>query len=281
MTRRGRRSRPLRAAAALGVWLAACGDTPVCPADVGLVVPSSALTCAATRPAVTYAERLAARPLTASQARTLRLALASWAERDPAAVDAALASAAAADAALVALRGLDAAAARTLAVDALVRGEGGPWGGEVAAGVRAPIAEALAVWASSRGLHLTEMDVEGWIRLASLCREVQGGTPLKLSIADRVSAYRMVVDAFEASDEATRAAMLAVGPMWPEIKQRWQQGGYDVQQAWVAAAPLPGPMEGVSLDYLGAVLAVDRAALVRSVHQALGPLGLGVAGVTP
>ncbi|MFM2162643.1 MAG: hypothetical protein RLZZ383_2155 [Pseudomonadota bacterium] len=272
-----------RAVVAVAVSLGgtACGDAPVCPADVGTVTPTSSLACAATRPAVAFAEQLAARPLTAAQARSLRLALAAWSEADPSAVEAELAAAAAVHHRLGTLRGPEAAAARMAAVDDLVHGDRGPFGGDLGASVRAPIADALAIWASSGGLHLTEMDVEGWIRLASLCREVQGGTPLKLSIADRVSAYRAVVSSFEDADSATREAMLSVGPMWPAIKLRWQEGGYDVQQGWVASAPLPGPMEGVSLDYLGAVLALDRAALVRSVHQALGPLPLGVVGASP
>jgi len=260
------------------VTLGACTEAPICPSDEGTVTTQSPLTCAATRPAVRYAERLAARPLTALQARKLRLALAAWAERDPDAVTAAIAAASAEDALLMATAGPEAAMARMGAVDAVVGGRAGPFAGPEAAEVRTAISESLAIWASSGGLHLTEMDVEGWIRLASLCREVQGGTSLKLSIADRVSAYRAVVAAFEASDEPTRRAMLAVGPVWPSIKARWQAGNYDVQQGWIASAPLPGPMEGVSLDYLNAVLSVDRAALVRSVHQALGPLRLGVAG---
>ena len=40
---------------------------------------------------------------------------------------------------------------------------------------------AVAVWARSddEQLALTEMDIEGWIRFGSLCREVQGASPLR------------------------------------------------------------------------------------------------------
>ena len=65
---------------------------------------------------------------------------------------------------------------------------------------------AIAVRARSdeHQMALTEMDI-GWIRLASLCREVQGATPMKLSVAQREQIYLRLSRAFS---EESRAEMI-------------------------------------------------------------------------
>ncbi len=134
---------------------------------------------------------------------------------------------------------------------------------------------SLAVWETDdeQRLAMTEGDVEGWIYYASLCREVQGGTPLLLSVADRVSAYRVVRERWEASDRASRVAMAAVGPFWRNTRDRWTMASYDKQQAWIRAAPLPPPMTATSLGYLeGLMQHASPATHVQALHDTLGPL---------
>ncbi len=121
-------------------------------------------------------------------------------------------------------------------------------------------------------LIMTETDVEAWIGYASLCREVQGGTPLQLSVADRVSAYRDLTAAYQGADRALRITMLGLGPYWRSARARWQSASWVKQQEWVSEAPLPGPMTGTSQQYLQAILEGDRREHVAKLHEILGPL---------
>jgi hypothetical protein len=136
--------------------------------------------------------------------------------------------------------------------------------------------DALSVWAwdDDSKLALTEADVEGWITYASLCRQVQGGGVLKISVADRVTAYRMVIDRFEYGDRNEKLALVAIGPFWHQIKERWQASPYERQQAWIGAAPLPPPMTSSSLGYLEAILQGDVAKHAATLHDVLGPFSL-------
>jgi len=119
---------------------------------------------------------------------------------------------------------------------------------------------------------LTEMDVEGWIFFASLCREAQGANPLRISVADRLTAYRMIEERYRMSSERERQAMLRIGPFWGEVRRKWTGATYEEQQAWIQIAPLPPPMTGTSLAYLEAVLEGPIVALVDSLHVQFGPL---------
>ena len=107
--------------------------------------------------------------------------------------------------------------------------------------------------------------------IASLCREVQGGTPLRISVADKVTTYRMVEEKFEATDTAQRLAMLSVGAFWGEVRRRWKGATYEEQQEWIQFAPLPPPMTATSLGYFEAVLETNAALMAESLHERLGP----------
>ncbi len=125
-------------------------------------------------------------------------------------------------------------------------------------------------------LVLAEADVEGWIHYTSLCREVQEGGPLALSVADRLPAYRSIRTRFEAADRGGKVALLSVGPYWASIKDHWASASYERQQAWMAAAPLPPPMVATSLGYVEALLAGEPERHMRAFHDQLGPFRLQV-----
>jgi hypothetical protein len=123
-------------------------------------------------------------------------------------------------------------------------------------------------------LALTERDIEGWLKYGSLCREVQGGGPLKLSIADRVPSYQVVEGLFRSGRREQQVALAAMGPFWPQIKARWAAASYEEQQAWIASAPLPPPMTASSLGYFEAVLEQPPVLHAQRLHAALGPLAI-------
>ncbi len=276
----GRVARVAGLVVGLGV-LAGCAGEERCARAEAPLIEGGELTCAEAEGAVRYGEALSARRLTPGQRRALLEELAS---RDEAEVSARLA---AAEAFLASLReGPPSATARARAQEAWAATSEGELGASAVfppaawPGVASAIGSSVAVWArdDERQLVLTEMDVEGVLRLVSLCREVQGGTPIRLSIADRVAVYKRVVTRFEAGDTATREALVSVGPFWQAIRDAWKGAGYDVQQGWIQSAPLPPPMTGNSADYVDAVLAQDVARLVGSLHVALGSFPLRPAG---
>ncbi|HMV67022.1 MAG TPA: hypothetical protein PKA64_09240, partial [Myxococcota bacterium] len=151
--------------------------------------------------------------------------------------------------------------------------DGGALAGPAWARARAVITDAVAVWShdDAERLSLTEMDIEGWVRLASLCREVQGGPPLRVSIADRVELYHVARDRFTTGSPADRRALVAVGPYWSQVRNVWKAAAAERQQAWISRAPLPPPMTTESSGYFKAVLGGDVEGLVRSVYDVLGP----------
>jgi len=252
-----------------------CGggeEEPVCATDEGELVPG--LACEAARAAESWIERLAARPLDAVAQQRLMTALQAQATRDPEAVGAALVAARAEDETMRdAPRGQDAAQARAHANWVAHRG-GGPFPKDRWPTVDSVRDGIVAVWATSDEdeLALTEMDVEGWIRFASLCREVQGGTPLKMSIADRVPAYRAVTDRFSAGPTADRLGIVSLGGGWGFLSRTWHSAAYARQQSWIRTAPLPGPMTTNSLGYLRAITAGSPAAHMAAVEMTLGPV---------
>lgn len=136
--------------------------------------------------------------------------------------------------------------------------------------------DALSVWAwnDDEQLALTEADVEAWIHYASLCRQVQGGGVLKISVADRVTAYRMVIDRFELGDRNEKLALVAIGPFWEAFRERWQASPYERQQKWIAATTFPPPMTSTSLGYFDAIVNGDVAGLATTFHDVMGPFAL-------
>jgi hypothetical protein len=250
---------------------AACSwSDPPCVADAGPLVGDVA--CEEVDAAFAYGERLAARPLTDPQRRSL---LAAMSTADPTALRERLAAAQAWTTRAASLDAWEAAELRSREVWANEQGQGA-FGGEGWLRVRDVFSDAAAVWGQdpATGRAFTEMDIEGWIRLASLCREVQGGSVLRISIADRLEVYSVVRERFLAGDDAEQRAMLAVGPYWSQVRNVWKVSSAERQQAWIKEAPLPPPMTTESVGYLRAVLAGDVSALVRSVHTKLGPFRL-------
>lgn len=256
--------------------LLGCGPSVDCeePGAVLAEAGGTALTCSRALQVPRYLERLAGRPMAHGDEG---LALAAVADRflqDPAATGAWLDAVGASSQALAGLRGLVLAEARAERV----------WEAQAGAGhVRPDMGtlwnvqgRALSVWAKDdeEKLAVTEADLEAWIRYASLCREVQGGTVLRISVADRVTVYQVLIDRFTAADRATQVALAALGPHWSQISQAWKAAGYDTQRAWVADAPLPPPMTATSLGYAEAVFAGDLPRHAAVVHAHLGPFGL-------
>ncbi len=182
------------------------------------------------------------------------------------------------DAATVALAaqrertGLDAARARAHAIFATQAGQG-PF--DASSGDLFAVWQgAVHVWATHAGdgLAIGEADLEGWLRVASLCREVQGGGALRLSVADRVTVYRTITDRFASGSTDDRVALSAAGAFLGGIEAAWRAAPYEQQQLFVQGAPLPPPMTATSLGYVETVLTGDVAGTIRALHQVLGPL---------
>jgi hypothetical protein len=134
----------------------------------------------------------------------------------------------------------------------------------------------IAVWARSdtEQLALTEMDIEGWVSLGSLCREVQGGSPLRLSIASREQLYHVMSREFDSLERGDQLGRVAVGPFWLSVAERWQAASYDQQQAWIRVTPMPPPMTATSRAYMEAVLQLPPKKKSETLHRVLGPFSL-------
>jgi hypothetical protein len=269
-----------RRAAWIGVVVALWGGGCGSPADV--CVDASAalapdLTCAEADVALSLLEVLAARPVDAGHRASLREALRDAFLADPASTRASLEASGALLRRVVALDGIDAAEVRSQSAYQAVNGQGP---------LAIPgllVAAPIAVWAHDdrTGLVLTESDIEAWIRYASLCREVQGGGPLVLSVSDRRPLYEMLVDRFVAADRPTQVAMAGVAPFWDAFREQWKAAPAEQQQAWVRAAPLPPPMTASSLAYVEAVLQSDLSAHLAVWHASWAPMRVKVQGVAP
>lgn len=258
----------------LAVFLAACGGPTVDCSDPSTVVAEAAgeqLTCAEASRVPDFIHVLAGRGPSAVERKRVVAWVGDRFRADPDATRAWLASIAASGRELEGLTGLEGARRRAHVV----------WEAEQGRGVIAPehgVAYtvqdgALAVWASDdeAELALTEMDIEGWLHYASLCREVQGGGPLRLSVADRVQVYRMAQERFEGGTLADKVALVSFGPYWGQIKEGWQMASYERQQAWIAAAPLPPPMTATSLGYTDTILQSDLQRHATVLHERIGP----------
>lgn len=238
---------------------------------------TDALVCADVDTVVGWVELLASRSIGERQVELVRTDWTRRYSRDPVVTRAALSELTSEAASLLALRGFEASGARADAVWVSVAGE--TQLGDADSTSVDVLERALAAWSTDaeHKLILTEMDIEGWIKYASLCREIQGGSPLTLSVADRVVLYQQIIGSFEAKSREQQLAVLSMGPVWPSMQERWPGVTYEIQQAWVEAAPLPGPMTATSLGYSGAVFDEDLRAHAVALHGAMGQLPLGVA----
>lgn len=139
---------------------------------------------------------------------------------------------------------------------------------------------ALSVWTKDDGeqLAVTEADLEGWIRYASLCREAQRGGTLRISLSDRVTAYQTLIDRFDTADRPTQIAMASMGTVWPQVVDAWAIASFERQQAWIASAPLPPPMTASSLGYFEAVVQGDLVGHAGALQEWLGPFSVDPRG---
>lgn len=141
--------------------------------------------------------------------------------------------------------------------------------------VRSKTRDALLIWAVDHTTQraLTEPAIEAWIRYISLCRQVQGGGSLNLSVSDRAKIYGVFKERFLNGDPSEREAAVGFGPYWPEMETAWQSARYSKQQQWIGEAPLPPPVTSTSLGYVEWFL--DHGRLkehVTTFHRILGPL---------
>ncbi len=252
-----------------------------CSSDIDCADPAAPvvdgpepLTCSAASAPIHYLDLLAARSMPKGDRQLILKHVRSAWRSDPAATRAWLAEIRAAGAELEVLWGLPGAERRATRVWEAANGrgvidedDGGTWSVQ---------SRALAVWSEDEGdkLALTEADIEGWILYGSLCREVQGGGVLRLSVADRVTVYRMIQERFDDATREERIALAAMGPYWRAVKDAWAVATYEQQQGWIAAAPLPPPMTATSLGYIGALIDGRVAGHAEQLHGHLGPLPL-------
>ena len=257
--------------------LLACGRSVDCSSPEQVLVEHGerALTCHEATWAVDYVELLAGRAVPKADRRIALGEVVDRFEDDPVATETWLEQVRSGGWELTSLQGLKGAEARATRVwaaqagqDVIDKNHGDLWNVQK---------RALSVWsvADDDQLALTESDIEAWIRYASLCREVQQGGVLRISVADRVSVYRMAQERFEHGTRPDRVAMTAFGAYWQQITDAWQAASYERQQAWIAAAPLPPPMTATSLGYAGAIFEGDVGLHAKVVQDKLGPFILG------
>ncbi len=255
--------------------LVGCGSRGVdCSQDTTVLAKSGdrELTCAEAATAQRYVVVLAGRPVDPIVRDNLRKALVKDFANDAAATEAAVIRAGQLADELMALDGPSAAQRRsTHLYDALYADH------PVLPGAAHAVFEGhVAVWASHAAdrLVLAEMDIEGWVFYSSLCREVQGGDPLRLSVGDRYSVYNDVKERFETGSRGEREALVSIGPFWWSVQDQWAAASYERQQAWIRAAPLPPPQNATSLAYMGSILEGDLPRHASTLHARLAPLGL-------
>lgn len=136
------------------------------------------------------------------------------------------------------------------------------------------LAERVAIWSrdDAQNLLFTESDIEGWIRYLSLLREVQGGFPLVLSVADRARVYQLIIERFDNGTPGDRVAMSQIGALWYALADAWQSASFEQQQAWIANAPLPPPMTASSLGYVETALDSDVVVHAQVMFAHFGAL---------
>lgn len=224
-----------------------------------------ALSCAQAEVVPRYLSTVAGRGLPSHQKERVLEALRDRFRADPAATRLQLEGARKVVEELSALRGLEVAERRSQRAWEAASGSGPLGAGE---DIGTFTRSLIGVWArdDSEKLLLTEIDIEGWIRYASLCREAQGGSPIVVSVADRHTIYRVVTERYRAASREEQVAMSAIGPFWYAFRTRWQAASYEQQQAWIASAPLPPPMTATSLGYLEALTGTDVRRHAEVLH---------------
>ena len=235
--------------------------------------PAGALTCADVVSVEAWIELMAGRGLQHGGSRELPTVLSTRFRADPAGTRALLADIRKRGHALEASTGLKGASARSKAAWEAHTGVSAIREGDALWNIQR---DALSVWAwnDEEQLALTESDVEGWISYASLCRQVQKAGVLRISVADRVSVYRIIIDRFEEGDRNAKLALVSVGPFWEQMRTRWQASPYERQQKWIGTAPFPPPMTSSSLGYLQAIIDGDVAVHASTMHDVMGPFSL-------
>lgn len=264
--------------ALLALW--SCGKTIDCsdPASSIAEVGEHALTCHEAGWALGWIELLAARPVASGDRGLAYKALEAKFLADPEGTGRWLESMRTAGAELALAGGLAGAESRATLVWRTHEGKG-PIGPD-AAELWAIQKRTLAVWSTDTDeqLALTESDIEAWIRYGSLCREAQQGGTLRISVADRVSVYRMIQDRFDAGSRSDQIALSSMGPAWKRVPDAWRLASYHQQQSWIAAAPLPPPMTATSLGYAEALIEGDVAGHAAALQQEIGPFTVGSRG---
>jgi len=249
------------------------GEEIVCesPETVLSMVGDETLTCGDAATVRDYLQFLASRSLTANQMGRLYADLRKRHGSNPTKVRAQIARSIAITTESTQKSGLARAEYRSHAVW-LARMEKGPFTQQHATEWDI-FQNAVAVWARSdeQELALTEMDIEGWIRFGSLCREVQGGTPLRISLANREHIYHQMSRSFDTLQRSDQIGRVGIGMFWDAITLRWQSASYERQQSWIRVAPLPPAMNATSRAYMDAVMELPSGRSAEVLHSVLGP----------
>ena len=250
--------------------------TTYCDDDDGMLVDGEAgLSCEDASVALEHTRMIAGRPVGSTDANLILGEIKGAWQRDATATRAVLDRLKSERDAMRRSVGLDVAELRATHAWEALAGEG-PLDPETFPRSHDSVKRRIAPWAQDddEKLVLTEADIESWIRYASLCREVQAGGPLKLSISNREQLYRDMVSRFETSDRAGQIGLVGLGGFWPSIESRWQAASYEQQQRWITQAPLPPPMTGTSMGYASVIFEDDLAKHAAILHKTLGPFTL-------
>lgn len=261
----------------LGVALAAlsaCSSPPPPCERLDQTVVDGGPSCAAIAPVEDAVEHLAGRPLPDAERRALYAALADDWQADPDGFPRRVAGWSDVRDRLAALEGLRGAVERGRMVYENLHGDGAFAHGNES--VRTILGRAVSEWARDDGDHivLAESDIEGFLRYASLCREVQSGGPLRLALSDRGGLYQALIARFRGGTTADREAVLGIGAGFWAARRAWIEASYDRQQEFARGAPLPPPMNATSLAYAEAIVAGDLPAHAANLHATLGPLAI-------
>ena len=250
--------------------------TTVCATDEAeLAAGSPPLTCAEAEVAITWLRHVSGRPTGQADRNLVLLDLGARYKVDPAEVRTDLEQLAAINTELERASGMTGAETRsTRAWEAVTAN--GPLDPEHYPEADRSIRRRVAVWAQDdeEKLVLTEADIEAWISFASLCREVQSGEPLKLSIANREALYRDMRVRFEMEPRTGQIGLVGLGGYWHDVEERWIAASYKEQQAWIAAATLPPPMTSRSMGYAAVIFEGDLRQQAVTMHEVLGPFTL-------
>lgn len=119
-------------------------------------------------------------------------------------------------------------------------------------------------------LVLTERDIDGWIRFASLAHEIHGGRPLTVSIAEQGAVHDLAVRRFEQADRAEQVAMVGFGAVWPEVVKAWKAAPYTQQQQFIQRARIPAA-DADPLPWIEQILEGDVVTNAHALHDTLGP----------